>query len=195
MPRKQSTENKPSGNKPARNRTDRIPSQTDDNINTLSAIVRGMQHAVNTAQEMLDEYYTRLFEYYFDEDNNPKLVTLNIPPEYFVQAPLITLVPISTLCLEEMTIEMSIDVINTTPKKIATEARDKGLDRSSFDVSFAPKRRVEKRKEGSEDSLQREDTIDIVMKFKRGDPPEGVSRILDEFYKAVVKGKIEKEEK
>jgi len=160
---------------------------------TLSSIARGMQYAVNSTQEIMEDHYARVFNKYFDKDGNPKIVKFNISPEQVIQAPLIALVPLNSLVLEEMVVEMSIEVTDTTSKKVGAKTEDIDLDRTSFNVSFASGKRIGGNTDG--DAKQRDNTIDIMMKFKRGDPPEGVSRVLDEFYKAVVTSRTEKEGK
>jgi len=163
------------------------------NDNTLSSIVRGMQHAVNTTQEIVEDHYIRVFDRYFDQDGKPKLLQFTLAPGKVVQAPLIAVVPLNALVLDEMSVEMSIEITGTSQKKVGTHADDAELDRSSFTVSFAPANRTGGRTgSGTE---RKDSTIGIVMKFKRGDPPEGAARIMDEFCKAVVVNAPEMEEK
>lgn len=160
---------------------------------TLSSIARGMQYAVNSTQEIMEDHYARIFDKYFDKDGNPITVKFNVSPEQIVQAPLIALVPLNSLVLEEMIVEMSVEIIDTASKKVGAKAADTNVDRTSFTVSFSFGKRTDGKTEG--ETEQRNNTINIVMKFKRGDPPEGVARVLDEFYKAVVTSRTEKEGK
>jgi hypothetical protein len=160
---------------------------------TLSSIARGMQHAVNSTQDIMEDHYTRVFDRYFDKDGSPKMVKFNVTPEQVVQAPLIALVPLNMLVLDEMVVEMSVEVVGTSDKKVATRTLGLDTDRSSFTVSFTSGDRTGG-KTGKEPE-QENNTIDIVMKFKRGDPPEGVARVVDEFYKAVVTRPTKKEGK
>jgi len=159
------------------------------NVNTLSDIVRGIQHSVNTAQEIIEEHYIRMLQRYFEPDGSPLSIQLQLTPEHIVNAPLIALIHPNALSLDEMTVEMSIDVESTEVKKVPTPARDIDLERSGFTVAFAsgPRKSGEASgHQGHEDAERSDNVIDIVMKFKRGDTPEGLSRILDEFYKTVV---------
>lgn len=171
----------------------RTPRGQSIDRSTLSSIARGMQHAVNSTQEIMEDYYARIFDKYFDKDGNPTTVKFNVSPEQIVQAPLIALVPLSSLVLEEMIVEMSVEIIDTTPKKVGAKAADTAVDRTSFTVSFAFGKRSDAKTE--DETSQKNNTINIVMKFKRGDPPEGVARVLDEFYKAVITSRKEKEGK
>lgn len=163
---------------------------TDDvskSVSTLSDIARGMQHAVNTAQEIIEQHYMRLFARYFDKEGEPLMVTFNLTPEHIVKAPLVALIQPNALALEELTVEMSVEIDQTTVKKVPTPTKDFDLERTSFAVSFASGKRTSAGPATGDQRSTREDNfIDVTMKFKRGDPPEGVARVLDEFYKAVV---------
>ncbi len=146
-------------------------------IQTLSDITRGMQYAVNTTQEVLEHHYQKMLDRYFDASGNPVTTTFNIAQGRVVEAPLITLISPASLALEEMTVEMSIRVNNSSVKEMNkehvenTHSSSFQTTRSSFQVSLAP----------PAEQGRSEDVIDIIMKFKKGDTPEGVSRIIDEF--------------
>ncbi|MBI3152268.1 MAG: DUF2589 domain-containing protein, partial [Chloroflexi bacterium] len=102
---------------PKKTRTNRkrsIRRQPSDR-STLSAIARGIQHAVNSTQEIMEGHYLRIFNKYFYKDGRPKSVDFNISPEQIVRAPLIALVPLNSLLLDEVVVDMSIKVIDTTP--------------------------------------------------------------------------------
>jgi len=156
-------------------------------MNTFSDIARGMQHAVNTTQEIIEQHYMRLFARYFDKNGEPLTVTFNLTPEHVVQAPLVALIQPNALALEELTLEMAIKIDQATIKKVQTPAKDFDLERTSFAVSFASGKRTSAGQATGEDAgIGEDNVINIMMKFKQGDPPEGAARVLDEFYKAVV---------
>lgn len=171
----------------AENQNQNADDDVSKSVSTLSDIARGMQHAVNTAQEIIEQHYMRLFARYFDKNGEPLMVTFNLTPEHVVNAPLVALIQPNALALEELTIEMAVEIDQTTVKKVPTPAKDIDLDRTSFAVSFASGKRTSAgQTTGGEASTREDNVIDVMMKFKRGDPPEGVARVLDEFYKAVV---------
>ena len=88
---------------------------------TLPDIVRGIQHAVNSAQEIAEQQYFRLIERYFygegkDETNplfegmdkaKPLYKTFLLPNETKIDLPLIAIVPPNGIRLNNMKVHMS----------------------------------------------------------------------------------------
>ena len=115
---------------------------------------------------------------YFEADGSPVMVTLKTGPDTVLEVPLLTLIDQSMLVMDEMQVELSLRITETTTKEVTLEqvpTADAGpftLDRGSFKVEFAPPRQHARDQDG---------LIDIVMKFKAGDPPEGVARVVDAF--------------
>jgi hypothetical protein len=157
----------------------------DDDISrqTLSDVARGMQHAVNSVQEILERHYIKMLSRYFDEKGNPVMAHFNITPADAIEVPLITLVSPKGLFLEEVTVDMSVRIDETQVKSEKDREDKPPTVRTSFMVSFAQDR--------GKESPRRGNVIDITMKFKAGDPPEGVSRIIDGFINRIVQKKIE----
>lgn len=145
---------------------------------TLSDITRGIQYAVNSAQDILEQHYVRILGKYFDKRNNPKMVNIKVPPDSTMEVPLIALVSPNGMYLDELTLDMSLRVDETEVKKIPR--RDgRSIERTSFAISVGgPKKKDE--------TLKDSDQIDIRMVFKSVDPPEGVARIVDEFTKKII---------
>jgi len=166
---------------------------------TLSDITRGMQYSVNAVQEILEQTYIRMLSRYFDESNNneARTVTLKVSPNQEIEVPLIAIVQPNSLALQEMTVEMSIRIDDTTLKtgrpgpmlkadQTGTNEPSPSLNRTSFTVSIAPT--------GKPDAPRKGDVISVVMKFKAGDPPEGISRIIDEFTSKVLSRPVKADE-
>lgn len=147
---------------------------------TLSDIARGMQHSVNVVQEILEQHYVRMLSRYFDDNNNhhARTITINVSPTQSMEVPLIAIIQPNSLVLQEMTVEMSIRIDETKLKTDKAGADEPSLSRTSFAVSIAPTEKLETPCKG--------DVIGIVMKFKACDPPEGISRIIDEFTSKVL---------
>ncbi len=149
----------------------------EKNINTtLSDIVRGMLHSVNCSQEILDQHYNRIIEKYFNSDGTPKTKSFNVDSEKCVEIPLITLINPSALALKEIDLEMSLHIDQVNVKKEVCSNLSDILDRGSFNVSVVP---------SNKSNDKQSDMVDISMKFRTIDPPEGVSRLLDEFIKKI----------
>lgn len=158
-------------------------SKTPDNgKHTLSDMARGVQHAVNTAQEVLELHYVRLLARYFDEDNNPKMVRLNVSNDSIIEVPLISLISPHELKLDELTMDLSLRIDETKIKRIPRKEGG-AVERTSFQIS------VGGGKTGN-GTVRDRNVLDIKMVFKSGDPPEGVSRIVEEFTRRIVAKKL-----
>lgn len=146
---------------------------------TLSDIAKGIQHTVNTAQEVVEKYYIRLLDRYFDEQDNPKTMGINLSDDTSIDVPLIALVSPRGLELDELEVGMSLRVDGVKNKKEITKAGDE-VQRASFQISFG----------GGKKGQKDPNMIDLSMKFKKGDSPEGVQRIIESFANRVTpKGK------
>jgi hypothetical protein len=156
---------------------------------TLPDIARGMQHAVNSTQLLVEQHYVRMLERYFDPKTG-KAYTKRIPlPDgaHFLDVALIALIPPHGLKLDEMTVDMAVRIDQSVRKKAAPEEEETDITRTSFEVSFAP--RASER--GSSRSASEGSAIDIHMKFVAGDPPEGVARVMEYYTNMLVPRAIE----
>jgi hypothetical protein len=142
---------------------------------SLSDIARGMQHAVNSTQELTEKHFQGIVERYFTEDGKAIAKRFQLPDGSVLDVPLISLVPPAGLRLEEMYVEMEVRIDKCSLKEAHPD--EKELTRTSFECSFAPRK-------GSETSEQ--NVIEISMKFKAGDPPEGVARLMEYYANAAV---------
>jgi len=153
--------------------------QTNTTDQTLSDIMRGMQRAVNTAQEALQDYQFRLMKKYFREDGSPYTVWITLSDGRRVEVPQITLLPWSLIAIEELEMGFSVEVSHSELKKQVAEAV-KGtpskpfddLTRSSFIVQFA---RQPEGEAGAADG----NAVTVRIKFKAIPVPEGTARMLD----------------
>jgi hypothetical protein len=147
---------------------------------TFSDIIRGMQYAVNTAQETLQNYQFHQMQRYFREDGTPYTVFVILSDGRRVEIPQITLVPQSLLAIEELEMSFKVQVAHTDVKsgysgeKETAEALAEP-DRSSFQVQFA-RRAVSGGEEGGGPEAG---TISVSIKFKSIPTPEGAARVLD----------------
>lgn len=154
-----------------RKKSEKEPTQEQEK-QTLSDVIRGMQYCVNTAAEITEEHYLSQLSKYFDEDGKPVMFTYQNSRGEIVQIPVFTLMNHAELLMEEINIKMSVPVRYSGLKK--SEINDKAIDdffvsRSTFyldSLSTAP-------------STNGRD-LEIEMKFKAGERPEAVSRIVDE---------------
>ena len=149
--------------------------------NTLADIARGMQHAVNSAAELADQQYLRLFELYFEENDKkqaiPRMKEFVLPNGKVISVPLISLVPPAGLNLERMKVQMAVRIDKTDVKQATKDGALDHVTRTSFHVSFSPRK-------GSEERNQ--NVMDVEMEFAAGDEPEGVARVIEEYINSVV---------
>lgn len=143
---------------------------------TFSDIVRGLLHSVNSSQEILEQHYSKMLSRYFCQDGKPITTKIMIDSERYMEVPLVALINPSALALKEMDLEMSLHVDEISLKKIEAEDCEKDITRGSFKVSVTAANKTAERPS---------DVIDVCMRFRAIDPPEGVSRLLDEFNKQI----------
>lgn len=161
---------------------------------TLADIARGMQHAVNSTQHLVESHYARMLERYFEDGpegqkGKGKAITkvILLPNgKQELEIPLISLIPPAGLQLDELEVEMSVRIDGVERKQVdpVNDPTHPEVTRTSFQISFAH------RVQGAEE--RNTSTVDIRMKFKAGDPPEAVSRILEQFTNSILPRLIEK---
>lgn len=141
---------------------------------TLSDIIRGIAHAASAANEIQDQQFIKQIGHYFhrEEDGTlvPKIVRAKVDDNTFIEVPLLSMIDPSTLGLEEMEVRMGVRLSRTDIKKRIHDADENvEVSRSSFSVSLT-----------SAQPGKRQDVIDVTMKFKKIDPAEGSSRLVEE---------------
>lgn len=149
---------------------------------TLSAVVRGIQHAINSAIETQEQQFPRMIDRFFEkktDDNDkeyldPIVADVEVSPGHQLRVPLICLVNPTGLIMEAMRVRLSVRITKTKVKKATHDEDDKKCEttRTSFQVRPA---------KGEFGPHRRGDTIELEMDFKQGDTPEGVSRIIEAF--------------
>lgn len=139
---------------------------------TFADIIRGMQYAVNTAHEMLERYHVTILNKYFDAEGHPEKKEVWLNSEKKLEIPLVTLINQSSLSIEEMEISFKakIDGVIVKSVKASETGKDIDIDRTAFEMNFTP-------------SARDGNTVDVHIKFKSTQPPEGVARIVDEYNK------------
>lgn len=145
--------------------------QEEQQLQTLSDVIRGMQYCVNTAAEITEQHYLSQLSDYFDEDGNPVMFTYRNSTGQIVEIPVFTLMNHAELLLNEINIKMSLPMKYSEVKteEVSSNAvEDFKVSRSVFyldNLATTPK--------------GRQGEIEIEMRFKSGERPEAVSRIVD----------------
>lgn len=154
---------------------------------TLADIVRGIAHAVSTANEIQDQQFLKQFDHFFEKQGESlvaKEVKVKVHEDKIIKVPLISLINPSYLELEEMCVKMGIRLTETEVKKSLHQANHQlEISRSSFGVALTDI------KPGTKQNV-----IGIEMKFKKMDQIEGVARIQEEL-RASIELKQEEESK
>ena len=139
---------------------------------TLSDVIRGMQYCVNTAAEITEQHYLSQLSEYFDEDGHPVMFTYRNTRGEVVEIPVFTLMNHNELLLNEINVKMAIPVKYSelkTQEVEETAIEDYMVSRSTF---YLDSLATSSKGKGGE--------IEIEMRFKAGERPESVSRIVDE---------------
>ncbi len=176
---------------------------------TISDIIRGMQYAVNTAQDTLQKQQFRMLEQYFDtETGEPEMRFITLPGGRRVYIPLITLIPANMLAIDELEMDFSVRIASTNVKSYTDKLRtaagktiEETSERSSFNVFFSGvsrscerprKKALFGRKKAGQDNEDDEEcapgdtsVIDIKIKFKSIEEPEASARIREMLYSQI----------
>lgn len=137
------------------------------NEQTISDIIRGMQHAVNTAEDMLTSHQIEKLTEAFNSDGTAKTYYIILPDGRKVDIPVACLTPSTNLSISELELEFAVKVDGTFTKG---EGKD---ERSSYNVSFVG---TDRKSIFGRRKKDRDATIRIRMKFREKDEPEAVAR-------------------
>lgn len=149
---------------------------------TFADLIRGLQHSVNAAMEMLEARNIELLGRYFDEKGVAKARRLYLDEETAVDIPIISIVNPSAMNIKEVDMEFDVQVNSSELKKKSpqdgfllgekAEALNTGVERSSLEVSFGGKKSTS--------------TMHVKIKFESTPIPEGMSRVIEEYDKTII---------
>ena len=163
---------------------------------SFSDLIGSIQEAFLAVNELSEKQHVAMLEYYFDEQKRPETMEVNYP--YFDESgeiaykkldiPLLCLVPISSLKINEVDIDFKVKLSGKVKlkegerRKGSLKKRDDDMccagneppeDRGGHGLGYVPEYR--KSKDGS--------YADISLKFRAEEAPEGLIRIRDELIK------------
>lgn len=141
---------------------------------TLSDMIRGIQYCVNSGVEIVEQHYIKTMEKFFYSDGTPVTKTINISENSQIDVPLICLSNHGSLDFEEMRIKTKMSIDGISEKEVQNELMmtaddDYEITRGSFSVSLG----------GVHKDNNEASTAEIEMVFKRSNPPEAMSRVID----------------
>lgn len=158
---------------------------------TLSDLVRGLQHSVNTAMEMIETRNVELLGRYFAPDGTPLSKRLNINSNTSIDVPLISIVNPSTINIKEVEMDFSVQIVSSElRKKQAQEGFKAGNENTSFDNRLK-RSNLEISFDGNKDNASR---MQVKIKFESKPIPEGLSRIIDEYDKTIAPFTVQNED-
>ena len=148
---------------------------------TLSDLIRGLQHSVNAAMEMIETRNIELLCRYFTEEGVPLKKRIMVDDKTAVDVPLISIVNPSTVNIKEVEMDFHVNVLDVDLKKKVAQGGfntgdktvefDNRLKRSKLEVSF--------------DGKNDHSSMHVKIKFEATPIPEGLSRIVDEYDKTI----------
>ncbi|MBR2016356.1 MAG: DUF2589 domain-containing protein [Prevotella sp.] len=140
----------------------------------LSDILKGVQYAINSAQEMLHaQQVQNLMKFWKSNDGAPVTQKVLIG-ERELDVPLLTLVPHSHMEMEDVEIKFKAKVGD-----VVSQSTVNGL--SGNDTLSHTDLKMEMEGVRATDS----DVMEITIRFKGKETPEGVARLTDEYNKQI----------
>ncbi|MDC7223759.1 MAG: DUF2589 domain-containing protein [Spirochaetales bacterium] len=166
------------GNKKKKNPEQKEKEKTPSNATySLSALTRGIHHAASSTHAMLGQQYMHLINQFFDEQEDgtlrAKMSYVQLDDQNWIPVPLISLVSPKGLSLEKMEVRLSVKIEEAKTKKATIDADGSDADRLSMGVSLSPV--------AKESESRNKDLTDITLTFVAGEPPEGLSRIIENY--------------
>lgn len=149
---------------------------------SLSDLIRGLQHSVNAAMEMVETRNIELLGRYFTSSGEPLTKRLSIDEHTAIEVPLISIVNPSTINIKEVEMDFSVQITASEMRRkqpqggfqVGDESAsfDNRLRRSSLEISFDGKKDLSR--------------MQVHIKFEARPIPEGLSRTIDEYDKTIM---------
>lgn len=147
----------------------------------LSDLIRGLQHSVNAAMEMIETRNVELLGRYFTEDGVPLKKRIMVDERAAVDVPLISIVNPSTVNIKEVEMEFNVNVVDVDLRQKEAQG---GFLTGDKDVDFDNRLRRSKL-EVSFDGKNNQSKMHVKIKFESTPIPEGLSRVVDEYDKTI----------
>lgn len=157
-------------------------SKKTNEAQTFADLIRGLQHSVNAAMEMIETRNIELLGRYFNDDGTPFKRRLSVDESTQVDIPLISIVNPTSVNIKEVEMDFSVEISTSAlkcknPQKGFLQGNqmtqyNMGLERSSLEIGFG----------GKKDASR----LNVKVKFEAQPIPEGLSRIIDEYDKTIM---------
>lgn len=137
----------------------------------FSELLKGLQEAVNSAQELLEVQQLNSFHKYFDAEGNVLVKKLNPGTGKELSVPILSIIPQNTLLMEQVEIEFDARLQAVKPKAVTGCQFHTVVENAEVELGTAAKK----------DS----DLVHVKVKFKSTQIPEGMSKVIDECNKII----------
>lgn len=139
----------------------------------LSEILKGLQNAVSSTSSMLQAQQVDNLSHFWMKDGKPVTQKVQLG-ERDLEVPLMTLVPHSNLVMDDVEIKFKARIGD-----VSSHSFPNALDGYNV-MSHAD---LQMNMDGIKADAN--DTMDITVRFKVKDTPEGVVRLMDEYNKQI----------
>lgn len=139
---------------------------------SFADVLRGIQHAVNSTQEMLQVQQLNMLTKFWKSDSGEPVTQKFKVGGKEIEVPLMALVPHSHLEMEDIEISFKTKIGNIAAK---TE--------SGPNESFLSQPHTDLQMELESVKASDSDVVDIRIRFKHREMSEGLARLNDEYYK------------
>lgn len=157
-------------------------SKKTNEMQTFADLIRGLQHSVNAAMEMIETRNVELLGRYFTPEGTPVVKRLSVDERTEVEIPLISIVNPASVNIKEVEMDFAVQ-INASELKCKNPqsgfllgdeetSYTNGLERLSLGISFDGKKEASR--------------MQVRIKFETQPIPEGLSRIIDEYDKTIM---------
>ncbi|WP_265822242.1 DUF2589 domain-containing protein [Geovibrio ferrireducens] len=155
--------------------------QKTEDTQTFSDLIRGLQHSISSAMEMIEARNIEILGRYFDpRTGEPVTRRLRLDEDTVIDVPLISVVNPSTLNIKEVEMDFSVRVNQTELKQ---RQPDTSLLNNSDNMLYA--NRVERSSLNVSFGGKGESVMNVRVKFRAAPIPEGMSRIITDFDKTI----------
>ena len=140
----------------------------------FSDILKGLQHAINSAQDMLQAQQIQgLMRFWSANDGNPLTQKVKVG-ERELDVPLMTLVPHSHLEMDDVEIKFKAKIGDIASHSFADKLQNgQELTRADLQMEMDGIKATDN------------DVMEITIRFKSKETPEGVARLTDEYNKLI----------
>ena len=134
-------------------------------------LLKGLQEAVNSAQELLDVQQLNSFNKYFDEDG--RALTRKIDPGTGKEltVPILSIIPQNTLVMEDVEMEFDAKLQAVNAKTVNGGLLNSSVDNVEVELVMNDKNDT--------------NLVHVKVKFKSTNLPEGLNRVIDECNKII----------